>query len=127
MLYRRDGDSEVVESRTYKGMDYMIVSHGTHPCGYVRVKNTHPLYERGVYEAQGILVHGRITYAGEILLTDKPKAWWLGWDYGHTTDYMEHPSKVFIEPNRGGKRWTLDEIRRDCKSVINQLLEQGGR
>ncbi|MCM1315091.1 MAG: hypothetical protein NC040_10945 [Muribaculaceae bacterium] len=49
--------------------------------------------------------------------------WWIGWDYGHCTDYsgfMMHEHWFDIDTSHL-KKWTTAEIFEEVKKVISQL------
>lgn len=48
------------------------------------------------------------------------KKYYIGWDYGHIGDYMEHRGKIVNE----GKKWTTDEIIEEIKRAIEWLNEK---
>lgn len=37
MVYSKTRTIEVLDRGTYKDYDYVVLSFGTHPCGYVRI------------------------------------------------------------------------------------------
>ena len=70
-----------------------------------------------------IIIHGGITFADFLALnSDKESRWYIGWDYGHLTDF--NSLYVAIKRRMGmadGKKWTTQEIFNDAKKVINQI------
>lgn len=45
---------------------WKVLSHGTHPCGYVSVPENHPFYGKNCSEIEGdIEVHGGLTFSGK--------------------------------------------------------------
>lgn len=109
----------VVEEGEINGYRYSIRSICSHPCAYVQVKSVYPLD----YYDRKIICHGGFTYyqrylgkRGEENFRDG--GLWLGWDYAHCVDYTCFPDGYVND----GKRWTLNEIREEVKSVIDQLI-----
>lgn len=104
---------EVLDSGAYKGVKYYIVNRNTHPCAYVCAN------ERWK-EVVDSICHGGCTYSGSgIPRVDGTDSWhWLGWDYGHFSDYVP-----FID-YEGCKKWTTAEILEEVKQVIDKLFEK---
>lgn len=113
--------STVLYKGKYKGFNYFIISYGTHPCAYVEIPKNHPYYEVEYYEiTDDIDVHGGFTYSESgLLLLDN--TWILGWDYAHLGDYCAGVSYG----SYNDKKWTTEEIDKDCKHVIDQLANIG--
>lgn len=113
----------VLKIGKYKGYNYWITSLGSHPCAYVELPKTHPYYGKCDCEAYDlpIDVHGGITY-GEFGLggTIDNEKFLLGWDYAHYNDYME--CSIPLDYMDYAKKWTVEEIFKDVKDVINQLI-----
>lgn len=112
----------VVEDGEINGYRYSIRSMGSHPCAYVNVKETHPLCRKPCDGCE-ISCHGGLTYSENYLGrigedNYRDGGWWLGWDYAHYGDCFLLASGYSCD----GKRWTLDEIREEVKSVIDQLI-----
>ena len=101
----------IIKSGETDGRKWFIVSYGSHPCAYVESD----IPERLIDE---IRVHGDITFAGKAFPEFKTDGRFIGWDYNHCEDYN-------AEYQHGGKRWTVEEILDDVKSVITQLNENG--
>lgn len=58
---------------------WKVLSHWTHPCGYVSVPENHPFYGKNCSEIEGdIEVHGGLTFSGKMKDSDD---YWFGWDY----------------------------------------------
>ena len=115
MIYKDYVKREVLGCGVYKGYQFAIISHGTHPCAYVGIDKDHNLYGKFCDEIN-ILCHGGITYAGRLIepIGDN-YTWFFGWDYGHYNDYCGWYPMV------GGKKWTTKEIYEEVKNVIEQL------
>lgn len=54
-------------------------------CGYVGVKEDHPLYGKDYYDL-GFSCHGGLTYSGNSVM-DKDR-WYIGFDCAHAFDYI---------------------------------------
>lgn len=126
MVYSNRRHREILDSSTYKGFTYYVVSYGTHPCGYVEIPKEHPYYGKGMF-ADGIddiEVHGGITFSNNtshwVGFEGKPDGWLIGWDYARYGDYVCHLSTYGIE-TFDEKKWTTTEIIADCKAVIDQI------
>ena len=111
---------EQIAAGTYKGLDYYVLSFGTHPCGYVNVAGT-KLYCKDYYDID-IECHGGLTYANKNLRTTNIVGWFIGWDYAHYGDYMGGDSLYLFDLTSCGKRWTTEEIVEECKNVIEQII-----
>lgn len=113
---------------------YIILSHGTHPCAYISIPKSHKYYKKKYKKlphSNDVSVHGGITFAEKMLLVGKTenddtvwlKGHWIGWDYAHCGDYIGH--NFFFDMysifNEESKKWTTAEILEDVKSVIKQL------
>lgn len=110
---------ERIADGTYKGLDYYVLSLGTHPCAYIDVSDT-PLAGKD-YDDIDVDCHGGLTYGRNRLLTVDKRGWFIGWDYAHYGDYCGNCFFVM-----GDKRWTTEEIVEECKSVIEQINEMLG-
>lgn len=119
MVYSKTRTVEILDRGTYKDYDYVILSLGTHPCGYVRVPEDHPYYEKN-YNDCNIDCHWGLTYGRPYLCTSngtQESGWWIGWDYAHCDDYCGYMTYDF------GIRHTTKEIQHECFSVIEQLIK----
>lgn len=114
-LYNRDGIGKrtIVSSGELYGYQWYIVSYGSHPCAYVRSDIPEKVQDE-------IEVHGGITFSGKAFDEFTVKGKYIGWDYNHYDDYRCEDTHPYLI---GGKKWTLDEIMDDVRSVIRQLLE----
>lgn len=110
---------------TYKKYCWTIISYGTHPCAYVELHSSHPLFSikcDDLYYSEYITCHGGITFNGP-LRNNTGK--WLGWDYNHGRDFngifLTDPDlyQAFIE----NKKWNTEEIYEEVKNVIEQLIK----
>lgn len=120
MVYTPQHSFEVLEKSFYKGYQYMVASHGTHPCAYVAISKGQPFYDALDYEeVQDINCHGGCTfvewgYRGEFSENYKV----IGWDYAHCEGYHGTYYNLRL---RKTKKWTTEEIVKECKEVIDYL------
>lgn len=111
-IYTGKEQKRVIEESDYKGYHYAIVSYGTHPCCYVKVDDDGTDYE---YDSD-IRVHGGITFQDKLnhLENLEQKGYYIGWDYAHAGDY-------YAGSMPDGRVYTMDVLREDVRSVIDQL------
>lgn len=50
MNYTTEGKFEILESATYEGYNYLVVSYGTHPCCYVQMDENHTFFDENKYK-----------------------------------------------------------------------------
>lgn len=94
---------------------WQVLSHGTHPCGYVSVPENHPFYGKNCSEIEGdIEVHGGLSFSGKMKDSDD---YWFGWDYAHVGDRTYISGLLFDTE----KSWTTQEIADECFDVIKQF------
>lgn len=111
--YRKEAD--ILYDGWYRDYRFLVVSYGTHPCGYVELKEGQKYYGCEVYDDIDVDVHGGFTWAGKLSFID---GWFIGWDYAHYEDFCGY------DDDRGdSKKWTTQEIMDECKYVIDQLIE----
>lgn len=118
MVYSIKRNEEILDSGEYKGYKYVILSLGTHPTAYVENKIGVEDYYDEILD--NVIVHGGFTYLGNAYW-DKSyndQTNYIGWDYAHIGDYMDGFIFCF-----DGKQWTTEEIYKEVKSVIDQLIE----
>lgn len=121
MIYTENRHTpEILDKGEYRGVEYVVISLGTHPTAYV--KNIIKVSDYTDERFCGIYVHGGVTYLGDAYWTDLeckiPDTKYLGWDYAHAGDYVgwhDHCTGEDI-------KWTTEEIVVECKRVIDQLL-----
>lgn len=119
MEYKEHGEFEILGTGTIKGIDWAIISHGTHPCAYIKV--TRENRERIAKMAKPAPCHGGITYMENKLdgLDDAGDGTWVGWDYSHMGDFLGFYIPIGAE---NGKRWTTDEIMQDIIKMVDWAL-----
>ena len=109
----------IIEQGEYRGRYYIIAVNGMppHPCAYITVSpkdnkefiSSHVHYGISWDNMKLCQYHSK----GEITNEKYAKVHYWGWDYGHVGDYYKY--------DVDGKRWTLEEVRRDIFSLINKL------
>lgn len=128
MTYKPNRETEILEEGTYKNINFIIVSYGTHPCAYIRIPENHKLYNVDYMDSNmefNFGVHGGITWSGPL-----PKAipnkqgFYYGWDYTHCDDYNGYEEKFPISIRTGGKKWTTEEIYEEVKAAIDILIKE---
>ena len=116
----------IVAEGEYKGVKYVCVNRGIHPCAYIFC--TQEFLDKHVTEHEtidGIYVHGGISYIGnakELLGLEEYDHPCFGWDYGHTGDwegYLENEENIKF----GHRKYTTDMIISDCENAIDQYLK----
>ena len=117
-------DGKIVAHDIYRGMEYFVVSMGTHPCAYVKCpKEFLDEHSNDWGYAEGIYVHGGITWSGEMsglrAFRDKDGEYCFGWDYAHAGDYLGSDSYTPWD----NRKWTTEMIVNECKSAIDQYWD----
>lgn len=108
----------------HKGYTFYVKNlNGCHPTAYVCVPSTHPMYGKRLTDEIPLDVHFRVTYAESSLLPVATVGWFIGWDYGHHSDFMGYYKPSDGEYLNSLKRWTVDEIIEECMSACEQLAE----
>lgn len=106
--------NELLKQGDYKGYHYAIVTYGSHPCAYIKVK--------GITD-DDIYVHGGITFEGDEVaewFPELPKGYYIGWDYAHAGDYVFLSGGITMSTIYD-KKWNVDEIFEEVKSAIDQI------
>ena len=117
----------IVADDTYRGLRYICVNRGIHPCAYVLCPqdflDKHVSKEYNTIE--GIYVHGGISFIGnanELLGMEDIDYPCFGWDYGHAGDwagYISERDNIIFEH----QKYTTEMLVKDCKSAIDQYFE----
>lgn len=125
MVYQKNRKRELLCSDEYNGFKFYVMNLGTHPTAYVEIPKESYAYNKGYHELEDkIDVHGGLTYSDDFLdISDdeRIKGWFIGWDYSHYNDYIGY-EEIFMF-DMCGKKWTTEEIIKECKNVIEQLVE----
>lgn len=127
MEYKPEMTMEILESGTYKGFVYKVVSYGTYPCCYVSIRPEIAIYKIDYDNEKMFQIdcHGGLTFSDFRDFGDG-KQWYIGWDYGHCSDYngmFEHEIMKDFQCIYG-KRWTTEEMKTECIYVIEQILKE---
>ena len=130
MIYQTDRKIELLHSDKYKEYKYYILNLGTHPTAYIEIPKDNTLYEKGyneIYdEEHDIDVHGGLTYSSNELMGIESENWFIGWDYAHAGDYMGYYvgiTDLGLTYINYAKKWTTEEIIKECENAINQIIE----
>ena len=115
----------IVATGEYKGVKYVCVNRGKHPCAYVMCSQE--FLDKHVNEwdsIDGIYVHGGVSFVGqanELLGLEDYDSPCFGWDYGHAGDWAG-----YISENEnlayGHRKYTTEMIVDDCQDAIDQYL-----
>lgn len=111
MVYKKNREVTILARGVHEGIQFTVMSIGSHPCAYVGVPSSDVLAGAG-YEDVPIACHGGLTYSyeGDDQYLEKG-FFWFGWDYAHLGDYVGRGSF-------GDKKWSTDEILSEVWSVI---------
>lgn len=114
---------ELLATGKYLDVPYFIMSLGQYPTAYVVIPEKNPLYkiDNYSYEDMPIVCHGGLSFCeNELYVKDNIiiKGKIIGWDYAHYGDYLP-----LLHWKALAKKWTVEEILEDVKSVIHQILE----
>lgn len=97
---------------------------GSHPCAYIE-SNINYYGKRQDFSEP---VHWGFTFYDTLLHwknelpgydEEKMKKYYIGWDYGHLSDYATYKNQNFE-----GKKWTTDEIIEEIKRAVEWLNEK---
>lgn len=92
---------------------WLVLSLGSHPCGYVSIPENHPFYGKKYWDIEDkIEAHGGLTFSGKLRDIE---GLWFGWDYAHAGDF------TFPFVMTGDKLWTTQKIVDECLNVIKQF------
>lgn len=132
MVYvRRLSKPIILAHNDYKGVEFLVISFGTHPCAYVRLKEEWGIgkfsdteWER---KRDAINCHGGISYDGGPPCTLRgdlayDNTRWIGWDYHHSGDWVGPGGAS----NVGAIKWETRTIVEECLRVIEQLFALPG-
>ena len=114
---------------TYLKYDWLVIKQDAgHLCGYVKLWKKHPLevvLDTDGYDGVDVECHGGITFGRKIKKNESgmiergfTPGYWIGWDYAHFGDWT---LSSFDETD---KRWTFDEVIKECYEVIEKLTNK---
>ena len=111
----------IIEEGQYHGYNYYIIYSRLCPCAYVEIPRENRLYEKSYSLVKlSYTPNWGFTYGDNYLKIlggcGTKKKWYLGWDYGHCTDY----SNVI---HNEGRVWTTKDIREECMQVIDAIIK----
>ena len=67
-------------------------------CGYVKIPQGHPWFNRGYSEIESCEVHGGLTYSGRspLIIQGVVTDWWIGFDCSHAGDLCPEIAKLRV-------------------------------
>jgi hypothetical protein len=118
------------------GYDCAIRRVGTlgHLCGYVRVPETHPYYNKQIMDTDldNFQVHWGLTFDGKMdfvqddytLSKDNREGHWIGFDCAHSGDLYPPNILKYNEniPSHEVYR-TMEYVKKECENLAKQLKE----
>lgn len=127
MTYTPTRETELLDAGLYNGIEYLIISYGTHPCAYIKVPRDNKYF--GVdYNDVPLYVHGGLTYGGDLAYLNADiepiinnSDYWLGWDYAHGGDFVGYDLALNLPFKSNDKKWTTDEIVRQVIQAIDDF------
>lgn len=121
MNYGTTRKCEVLAQGTYRGIDYRVVSYGTHPCSYIRVPDENKFYGKD-YDDIPLDCHCGLTFSAMFPNEDYKRndvfsnGFWIGWDYAHYCDYTVYS---FGE----GKIYTIKDLLYEMQNTIDSFIK----
>lgn len=127
VYHRSNNRCDILADTIYRGVRYICVNRGWHPCCYVFcTKDFLDRHVEGCDYIPGIIVHGGVTYTGKVNKLTGLEEWGeeycFGWDYGHVGDwegYNTEESNIASE----NRKYTTDMLINECENVIEQYQE----
>lgn len=123
MIYKKEPDCKWLAHGSYRGVEFVVMSLGTHPTAYIGPESSF----RG-FDPDDLCCHGGCTYEspdikkenGELYSNGK---YWYGWDYAHLGDYYGGYDELLSSSR--SKKWTTEEIIEDIIVCIDSLYRHG--
>lgn len=134
----------IIEERfIYKGYPCVVLFQPlAFRTGYVALPKTSKFYGKGFDEIP-ICCHGGLTYGRNYLFgQDDEETWWIGFDCAHYDDgYDVEQTKEYYKNDKEASEQlhrlrdlhemtneyysfrTLDYVKSDCMSIVNQIIE----
>lgn len=123
---KRNGN-ELIKKGEYKGLNYYIAFNGELgiPLAYVKIPKGHKWYGKDYQEIDLAenAPNWNLTFSDCYVPTIPDTligGWYIGWDYGHATDYHNDGWCRVIQ----GRVWTTEEIEDECKNVIEAIKKE---
>ena len=129
MKYTKEINKNCLHEEDYKGYKIIILSLGTHPCGYIGIKDKkNNLYKKSYNELGDMEFYGNVnggfTYSSFGVCGFHPDYWFLGWDYAHSGDFNGYNlGDEILECRKNDKKWTTEEILDEAKKQIDEIKE----
>jgi len=126
ICYNNDEDFFDIVDTKYKGVRYVIINRGKHPCAYVECEKEFidKYWDENNYEMKcDISVHGDVTYCGrfdDLRGCQGMEGYCFGWDYAHAGDWAGY---LTDEQNGNARKYTVGMIVDECKNAIDQYLK----
>ena len=105
----------------FMGHKYEICTNERYPIAYVTCGYSVNFSDKGVYDS--LPVHGGCTFIGtrENDYLDGIKGGWVGWNYGHSGDFIK---SLFAKQHNdiyfgNNKKWTVAEVMEDVIKAIS--------
>lgn len=127
-------ECEVERIVAFEGTKHTRHTFGGHLCGYIRIPEGHPIYNKKVFDLDNDLdidVHGGLTF-GEMIDGE----YWIGFDCAHTGDYMPsieylkktnptimNVEKMFPIPKGMEDHPLFNPVYRNVEYVINEIKD----
>lgn len=119
---------ELIKKDKYNGVEYVIVWFLGHPNAYINVPKEYKLYQKDYNSLSTDIElsydpHGEFTFSGKNLHKEYglEDGWYLGWDYAHSSDYVN--TRGMRDITYDGRRYSTEEIEDECKNVIDAINE----
>ena len=129
MVYESERTREILAHDVIDGIEFYIVSLGTHPCAYIYVSPRNPISRMSSEFSwsdlsEKIICHGGVTWFDSCLPDNKrySAGKWLGWDYAHAWDWIGGGNYCLTD----SKKWTTEEIFEEVRNVIAQVKRYEG-
>ena len=118
MVYGMRKEGEILAEGAQGKYTFKVISYGSHPCCYVSIPESHPLYENLDLAEAIIDCHGGITFDGKLSKFDDYN-YYIGWDYAHCGDFVS--MGIDFGFHNEDKKYTTEELISDCFYVIGQV------
>lgn len=110
----------------YKGFDCYIKRNpqSFHLCGYVRIPETHWLFDMHYNDILNIDVHWGLTFSNyELGGKFLPNGYWIGFDCAHCDDLL--PLSLILYPElTDGTYKDIEFVTKQLKQLVDQLTDK---